>query len=396
MSKKVAFAVVIGLAVVIVVFAGLLWWNFRAGREINLPQVPPPAVPTPAPAPAPTPAPVPAPAPVPKPAVDIPRATAIAKKLDIPWSLAFMPDGSIIFTERQGRIKLIDARDGLLPASLLTIDEVAHRGEGGLLGLALHPDFARNQLLYVYYTFETGSRLANRVVRFRMDGRSLVDRKIILDNIPGSGIHDGGRLKFGPDGKLYVTAGDASSADLAQDKNSLAGKILRLNDDGSIPSDNPFPGSPVYSYGHRNPQGIAWDSKGRLWATEHGSSATDELNLVEPGRNYGWPVIRGDATSPGLVSPMVHSGQETWASSGMAFWEGSLFFAGLRGQTLFQAVIEDGTVTLKKHLVRDFGRLRDVVAGPDGMLYILTNNRDGRGVPTDEDDQLIRINPEKL
>jgi len=386
MSKKVAFAVVIGLTVVIVVFTGLLWWNFRAGREINLPQDPPPAVPAPAPAPTP----------VPKPAEDIPRATAIARKLDIPWSLAFMPDGSIIFTERQGRIKLIDAKEGLLPQPLLTIDEVAHRGEGGLLGIALHPDFARNQMLYVYYTFETGSRLANRVVRFRMDGRSLVDRKIILDNIPGSGIHDGGRLKFGPDGKLYITAGDASSADLAQDKNSLAGKILRLNDDGSIPSDNPFPNSPVYSYGHRNPQGIAWDGKGQLWATEHGSSATDELNLVEVGKNYGWPVIRGDATSPGMVSPMVHSGQETWAPSGMAFREGSLFFAGLRGQTLFQAVIEDGTVTLKKHLVRDFGRLRDVVAGPDGMLYILTNNRDGRGVPTDEDDQLIRINPEKL
>ena len=386
MSKKVAFAVVIGLTVVIVVFTGLLWWNFRAGREINLPQDPPPAVPAPAPAPTP----------VPKPAEDIPRATAIARKLDIPWSLAFMPDGNIIFTERQGRIKLIDAKEGLLPQPLLTIDEVAHRGEGGLLGIALHPDFARNQMLYVYYTFETGSRLANRVVRFRMDGRSLVDRKIILDNIPGSGIHDGGRLKFGPDGKLYITAGDASSADLAQDKNSLAGKILRLNDDGSIPSDNPFPNSPVYSYGHRNPQGIAWDGKGQLWATEHGSSATDELNLVEVGKNYGWPVIRGDATSPGMVSPMVHSGQETWAPSGMAFREGSLFFAGLRGQTLFQAVIEDGTVTLKKHLVRDFGRLRDVVAGPDGMLYILTNNRDGRGVPTDEDDQLIRINPEKL
>lgn len=396
MSKKVAFAVVIGLAIIIVVLTGLLWWNFRAGRETNLPQAPPPAVPTPAPAPVPTPAPVPAPAPVPKPAVDIPRATAIAKKLDIPWSLAFLPDGSIIFTERQGRIKLIDAKEGLLPQPLLTIDEVAHRGEGGLLGIALHPDFARNGLVYVYYTFESDNRLANRVVRFRMDSRSLVDRKVILDNIPGSGIHNGGRLKFGPDGKLYVTAGDASSADLAQDKNSLAGKILRLNDDGSIPSDNPFPGSPVYSYGHRNPQGIAWDSKGRLWATEHGSSATDELNLVEPGRNYGWPVIRGDATSPGLVSPVVHSGQETWAPSGMAFREGSLFFAGLRGQTLFQAVIEDGTVTLKKHLVRDFGRLRDVVVGPDGMLYVLTNNRDGRGVPTEEDDQLIRINPEKL
>jgi glucose/arabinose dehydrogenase len=339
---------------------------------------------------------VPTPAPAPQPPNDAPLAVAIAKNLDIPWSLAFLPDGSIVFTERQGRIKLIDAKEGLLPQPLLVMEEVAHVGEGGLLGLALHPNFTSNQWLYVYHTYQTGNRLFNRVVRFRMDGRTFVDKQVILNNIPGASIHDGGRLKFGPDGKLYVTVGDASVPENAQDTGSLSGKILRLNDDGIIPLDNPFPNSPVYSYGHRNPEGITWDDKGRLWETEHGSSATDELNLVQPGKNCGWPVIRGDASAPGMVSPVIQSGRDTWAPTGIAYWNGSVFFTGLRGQTLYQAVIHDGTVSLKARFVRDFGRLRDVVVGPDGMLYILTNNRDGRGVPTAEDDQLIRINPNKL
>jgi glucose/arabinose dehydrogenase len=394
MGKRVGFIIVISLAVVIVVVSGLLWWNFRAGRQIGLPAAPPPVIASPTPTPVPVP--VPTPAPAPQPSNDAPFAVAIAKNLDIPWSLAFLPDGSIIFTERQGRIKLIDAKEGLLPQPLRVMDEVAHVGEGGLLGLALHPNFISNHLLYVYHTYQTGSRLLNRVVRFRMDGRAFVDKQVILENIPGASIHDGGRLKFGPDGKLYVTIGDASVSENAQDLGSLSGKILRLNDDGTIPPDNPFPNSPVYSYGHRNPEGITWDDKGRLWETEHGSSATDELNLVQPGKNYGWPVIRGDASAPSMVSPVIQSEQDTWAPTGIAYWNGSVFFTGLRGQTLYQAVIQDGTVSLKTHFVRDFGRLRDVVVGPDGMLYILTNNRDGRGVPTAEDDQLIRVNPNKL
>ncbi|MEE9398884.1 MAG: PQQ-dependent sugar dehydrogenase, partial [Dehalococcoidales bacterium] len=244
--------------------------------------------------------------------------------------------------------------------------------------------------------FQEGENLANRVVRFKKQGNSLIDKTIILDNIPGATNHNGGRIKFGPDGLLYITTGDASIPDLAPNINSLAGKILRLNDDGTIPVDNPFPGSPVFSFGHRNPQGLAWDVQGRPWATEHGSRATDELNLIEAGKNYGWPVIRGDEAAEGLESPVIHSGGETWAPSGMAFLNGSLFFAGLRGQSLFEAVIEGQTVTLRRHLNKDFGRLRDVVVGPDDFLYLLTSNLDGRGVPTANDDQIIKVNPKKL
>jgi len=193
------------------------------------------------------------------------------------------------------------------------VTDVAPRGEGGLLGIAVHPRFAENQLIYLYYTYERSGGLANKVVRFKFEGDSLVSGETVIENIPGATIHDGGRIKFGPDGFLYITTGDASVPESAQDRSSLAGKILRLKDDGSIPPDNPFPDSPVYSYGHRNPQGLAWDADEKLWATEHGSAATDELNLIEPGRNYGWPTIRGDETAPGMVSPVIQSGTTTWA-----------------------------------------------------------------------------------
>ena len=293
-------------------------------------------------------------------------------------------------------MRLLDAQEGLLPEPLLTIGEFAHQGEGGLLGITVHPDFASNQFIYLYYTYQVGENLANRVVRFRKKDKTLLDKQIIIDNIPAASIHNGGRIKFGPDRLLYITTGDASVPDLAQDRDSLAGKILRLNDDGTIPTGNPFPDSPVYSFGHRNPQGLAWDAEGRLWATEHGSSATDELNLIQPGNNYGWPIIRGDEKSAGLESPVIHSGGDTWAPSGLTFFDGFLFFAGLRGQSLYQVAIKNEEVTLRRHLNRNFGRLRHVLIGPDNLLYVLTSNRDGRGVPTAEADQLIRINPGKL
>lgn len=327
---------------------------------------------------------------------EVPLAVPIATKLEIPWSAAFLPDGSLIFTERPGRIRLMDKSQGLLPTPLLTIEDVAPTGEGGLLGLTPHPDFARNQWLYVYYTHRRGLELANQVVRFTMSGRSLQNKTVIIDGIPAASIHDGGRIKFGPDGLLYITAGDASVADRAQDQSSLSGKILRLKDDGAIPPDNPFPNSPVYSYGHRNPEGLAWDSQGRLWETEHGSSAYDEVNLIEPGANYGWPVIRGDATASGMRNPVIHSGTDTWAPSGMAFWNGSLYFGGLRGESLYQVLIDRQPVVLHRFLTGQYGRLRDVTVGPDNLFYVLTSNRDGRGSPVTDDDRIIRINPAKL
>ena len=390
LGRKASF-VIISVAAIVVVLIGLVWWNFRANRVTDLPSVPPVTTSS---AGDQVPEDIP---PVEEQVLEeMPLAASLARNLEIPWALDFLPDGSIVLTERPGRVRLMDARAGLLAEPLLTIDEVAHRGEGGLLGIAAHPDFANNHFIYLYYTYQAGENLVNRVVRFREESKTLLDKKIILDHIPAAFIHNGGRIKFGPDGLLYITTGDAAVTDLAQDRDSLAGKILRLKDDGTIPPDNPFTGSPVYSYGHRNPQGLAWDAQGRLWATEHGSSATDELNLIEAGNNYGWSVIRGDEQVPGLESPLLHSGGDTWAPSGLAFFDGSLFFAGLRGQSLYQVVIENEEVVLRRQLNGSFGRLRDVVVGPDNMLYILTSNRDGRGFPTADDDQITRINPKKL
>lgn len=333
-----------------------------------------------------------------------PQVDVLVRNLEIPWALDFAPDGRIFLTERPGRIRII--RDGHLDPRPWATIPVAHVGEGGLLGLAISPDFNRSRYVYVYYTYQKDGALWNRVVRLvERNGQGTVDR-IILDGIPGAFVHDGGRIKFGPDGKLYITTGDARNPPLAQDRTSLAGKILRVNPDGSVPVDNPFPRSPVYSYGHRNPQGLAWHpGTGTLYATEHGPSGErglcchDEVNLIRKGMNYGWPEVVGYSQDQRFVSPILESQEDTWAPSGAAFatqgtWRGTLFFAALRGRALHYVTLQPSGEQVARHeiFLRDkFGRLRDVVEGPDGALYILTSNRDGRGAPGPDDDRLLRI-----
>jgi len=322
-------------------------------------------------------------------------ATGIAARdLQVPWDIVFLPDGDMLTSERPGTLH----RSGAHPMDF-DIPEVMHTGEGGLMGLALHPDFATNHFIYLYYTTDQGGQ-HNRVKRYRLEGDQLTPDKTIIDGIPSAIYHDGGQIAFGPDGMLYAVTGDANAPDSAQDLKSLAGKTLRVTPDGGIPSDNPF-GTAVWTYGHRNPQGIAWDDKGRMWETEHGRSGAlsgyDELNLIEKGKNYGWPVIQGDETAPGMTRPVHHSGPDvTWAPSGLAFLNGRLWFAGLRGETLYEVAIgDDGSVRqFLPHFKGVYGRLRAVVVGPDQALYLTTSNRDGRGTVRAGDDKIVRIHPD--
>lgn len=336
------------------------------------------------------------------PAVPAVPVTVVARGLEVPWGIAFAPDGRAFVTERPGRIRLL--RAGRLEPDPVATLPVAHAGEGGLLGVALHPQFPRHPYVYVYYTY-AAQGLRNRIERLREQGGRLVRDRVILDGIPGARIHDGGRIAFGPDGMLYVGTGDAAERQLAQNPSSLGGKILRLTPDGGVPPDNPFPGSPVYSLGHRNVQGLAWHpSTRRLYATEHGPSgelgfAHDEVNLIRPGGNYGWPeVLCGQGGRPGFIEAIACSGEETWAPSGATFvsrgaWAGALLVATLRGAHLrLFTLSEDGTRVLRAtRVLEGFGRLRDVVEGPDGALYVLTSNRDGRGFPAPDDDRILRI-----
>jgi glucose/arabinose dehydrogenase len=323
--------------------------------------------------------------------------TQVAKGLDTPWEIAFLAEGGILATERSGILALID-KDG----KQLTITGVSETGEGGLLGLALHPDFANNHWLYLYLTSKDTGSLTNRVERYTYNAdHSVSDRIVILEGIKGSANHDGGRIRFGPDGFLYITTGDAGSPQRAQDPQALEGKILRLTDEGKVPAANPW-GSPVYTIGHRNPQGLAWDSQGRLWATEHGPSGAetgnDELNLIEAGKNYGWPVIRGMETRNGMETPKLESGKgNTWAPSGLEIVNAVAYFPGLRGSALYAVNLNDiSPETLRTYFKGEYGRLRVARLGPDGLLYLGTSNKDGRGSPSADDDQLLKIDLTQL
>jgi glucose/arabinose dehydrogenase len=330
------------------------------------------------------------------------QVDTVVSNLEVPWAMSFAPDGRLFVTERPGRVRIFDLSTSTSELAL-TLDDVSRQGEAGLLGLALAPDFAASRHVYLYYTAETGNSTVNRIVRYREVGGRLAERAILLDNIPAAVIHDGGRLRFGPDGLLYATAGDAANSALAQDQASLAGKFLRLERDGTTPRSNPF-GSPVFSWGHRNPQGFDWHPSTReIWATEHGNSGNDEINVIRIGVNFGWPTIEGAQTFPNMEPP-VTSFSPSIAPSGAAFYQGTrfpsfvgnLFAATLRGTHLLRVVVDAPArrITRQERLLDGaLGRLRDVIVGPDGYIYISTNNRDGRGSPVAADDRVIRLSP---
>ena len=337
------------------------------------------------------------------------RVEVVAKNLAIPWSIAFA-QGDLFFTERPGTLRVLK-KGGGVPRLLARLNDVRAVGEGGLMGLAFHPLFNSNRFLYLSYTYSVGGNIFNKVVRYTLSNDSLTGSLVINDRLPGSGVHNGCRIRFGPDRKLYVTTGDAAQRDIAQDMSSMGGKILRLNDDGSIPSDNPFKGSPIYSLGHRNGQGIDWHpTLGLLFESEHGPSGFDgpgggdEINIVEARKNYGWPVIHHQQTAQGMVSPFLEF-TPAIAPSGASFYSGSqfpgfvnnLFVATLRGSHILRVVLKKddpySVASSERLLEGRYKRIRDIVEGPDGFLYFCTSNRDGRATPSSDDDRILRIVP---
>ncbi|MDE1812159.1 MAG: PQQ-dependent sugar dehydrogenase [Thaumarchaeota archaeon] len=317
----------------------------------------------------------------------------IATNLQKPWALTF-GDGKIFFTEKVGRLRVVD--NGTLVNDSVADFRVADISDAGLLGVTTHPDFVQNHFMYVYYTYKEGDKLWNKVLRITESNDKIVDAKVILDKIPGAEFDDGGVIKFGPDKKLYIGTGDATDQNAAQDLTSLAGKILRLNDDGSIPSDNPIPNSPIYSLGHRNPQGLTWDDQGNLYETEEGPTKNDEINLIEKDKNYGWPnqECSGSAQYQSALNCYNVSIQPSgiaYYGSGKLDFKNSLILATLRGNILYQLPISNGNITSQKIILDGLGRIREVGVGPDGYLYILTGNTDGQGFPDSKDDKLLRI-----
>ena len=339
-------------------------------------------------------------------------ADVVATGLDTVWELAWGPDGFIWITERGGRISRLDPQSGTVTlAGQVAVSEI---GEGGLMGLAFHPDFASQPWIYAAHTYSAPGGTRNRVVRMRFDGTALATPEVLLADIPGSSIHNGSRLAVGPDRLLYITTGDASDASIAQNRDALAGKILRLTLDGQPAPGNPF-GTRTYTWGHRNPQGMVFTPDGSLYISEHGPSDNDEVNRIEAGRNYGWPAVHGRCdgdigmtetsfcASNDVAEPMA-TWTPTIAPAGLAYYDAalipafrrSLLLATLKDATLYRLGLSaDGrsVQSTEKFFVREFGRLRAVLVAPDGSIYLGTSNRDGRGTPMPSDDRILRIRP---
>lgn len=311
---------------------------------------------------------------------------SIAANLDAPWAINKRGD-TIYISERTGHI--VKVEEGEVTRQKVKLEKtLSTASEAGLLGFVLSPDFELSNEAYAYYTYENGSDQFNRIVLLLLENNSWLEKRVLLDEIPSGTYHHGGRVKIGSDQKLYATAGDATNPQTAQDLSTLGGKILRMNLDGSIPDDNPFPNSYVYSYGHRNPQGIIWSPDGNMYASEHGQSANDEINKIEAGQNYGWPLIEGEEKQEGFISPLFTSGSEnTWAPSGMAFYDNKLYVAALRGTAVLEFDLKSKEV---KEIVNNIGRIRDVWID-ENTLYWITNNTDGRGTRGEKDDQLYKL-----
>ncbi|WP_323791797.1 PQQ-dependent sugar dehydrogenase [Nocardioides sp.] len=314
----------------------------------------------------------------------------IATDLAVPWGLDFFPDGDAIVTERDTQRVLRISSGKKHKVSVLGVLSAADpQGEGGLLGVALSPSFEVDQTIYFYLTSSTD----NRIVRSVLSGGGLTPVEVVLDGIPNGFIHDGGRLAFGPDGYLYASTGEAGRPALAANKKSLGGKILRITTEGEPAPGNPFD-SPVWSYGHRNVQGLAFDDRDNLWASEFGQDDVDELNKITGGADYGWPGVEGPGGSKRQTDP-----QQTWdvaeaSPSGLAFANGNLWMAALRGERVWRVRLKGGkAVDQKSFFVGDYGRLRTIATAPDGTLWVTTSNRDGRGDPADSDDRILQLRP---
>ena len=313
------------------------------------------------------------------------QPAVLADRLEVPWGVSFLPDGSALVAERRSGAVLRVTPDGVT-ASAGRVPGVADQGEGGLLGLAVLDEGAT---VVAYLTSTSGD---NRVVSMPYRGGTLGEPTVLLDSIPSGATHNGGRVVVGPDGNLWIGTGDAGDRERAQDTGSRGGKILRIAPDGAIPADNPFPGSPVWSYGHRNVQGLGFDSSGQLWATEFGQNSYDELNRIERGGNHGWPVVEGRGGDTRFVDPVVTWRTEDASPSGLAIIDDVAYVAALRGQRVWQVPLTGTTAGEPvAALEGDFGRLRTVIAAPDGSLWLTTSNRDGRGDPVAEDDRVLRV-----
>ena len=312
----------------------------------------------------------------------------IATGLEAPWGLDFFDDGDAIVTERDSRRVLRVGADGEI-TELGTIDAAAPRVEAGLLGVALSPGFERDNTAYFYVSTAED----NRVLRAEIDGDRLGEPKPILTGIPLGQIHDGGRLEFGPDGFLYVSTGETGDGGLAQDRDSLAGKILRITPDGDPAPGNPFD-TEIWSWGHRNIQGLAFDDEDRLWASEFGANAFDELNLIASGDNYGWPDVEGEGGDPEYVDPQLTWSTDEASPSGLAYADGHLWMAALQGERLWRVEVgQNRAKNPKGFFVGDYGRMRTIAVAPDGRLWVMTSNRDGRGDPTKDDDRILLVEP---